>query len=138
MAAPNLCYGASIESHRGAARSARLLLFLPEDGADGGLGCLAPLADFQLAEDGVPADIDSVPLGFQGAQGAFIHFPQIPQRRGVTNQNVDFLPSWGGNFDGSQDQFQFLREDALCLQELVIILLAEFRSEERRVGKEGR
>ena len=34
------------------------------------------LLDLELSQDGVPTDVDFVPLGFQAAQGAFTHVPE--------------------------------------------------------------
>src|SRR5882724_10285313 len=64
----------------------RTLFFTPErfliDGA---------LLDLELAEDGVPADVDLVPLGLQAAQRAFAHLAEVAERRGVADEVVDLL-----------------------------------------------
>src|SRR5580692_831970 len=38
------------------------------------------LLDFELAEDGMPADVDFVPLGLEIAQGAFAHLAEDAKR----------------------------------------------------------
>jgi hypothetical protein len=52
---------------------------------------LGALLHFELAKNGVPADVDFVPLGFEAAQAALAHLAQGAERRAVGDEAVDFL-----------------------------------------------
>jgi hypothetical protein len=85
----------------------------------------APL-DFELAENGVPANVDFVLLGFEAAQRAFAQFTQIAERRRIADEGVDFLARGRLDFDGGENQFQFLHDDAFDFEEMVVVRRAEF------------
>ena len=109
-----------------AGRSRRYFFFLPNTEPMPDLDFSPRWRTFNWPRMAVPADVDPVPLAFQVAQRAFIHLTQVAQRRGLGDQGVDLLPGRGGDFDGRQDQLQFLDQDALGFQELVVVLRAEF------------
>src|SRR5579872_1266726 len=91
-----------------------------------GFRFFAALFDFDLAEDGVPADIDFVPLGFEVAQGALAHFGEKTQRRRVADERMDFIARRRLHLDGGEDQLQFLYNDALDFQKMVFVGRGEF------------
>ncbi len=93
-----------------------LLTFAPECFA-----FLAALFDLELAENGMPADVDFVPLAFQAAQCAFAHLAQKTEGWGVGNQRMDFVPRGGSHFYRGENQFQFLHDDAFDFKELGLI-----------------
>src|SRR5438093_1519761 len=82
-----------------------------------------PLVDFQLAEDRLQPDINLVPLVLEVAEGAFVQFAQITQGGGATQQRVHFVFGGACEFNPGDDHFQFLRQHALDLEELVFIFL---------------
>ena len=77
--------------------------------------------NLELAENGVPADVNFVPLGLDAAQGAFAHFAQVTERRRVADQRVDFVARGRSDFDGGVNQLEFLDNDAFDFQEIVFL-----------------
>ena len=84
------------------------------------------LADLDLAENRMPGDVDLVPLALEAAQGSLGHFAQIAERRRPGHQGMDLLLGGRSGWHRGQDEFQLLDEDTFGLQELVVIVLAEF------------
>ena len=78
------------------------LFFCPPEG----LYLLGVLFDLELAQDGVPGDVNFVPLAFQAAERAFVHFAEVAQRRGVADERVDFLARGRGDLDGGVNQLR--------------------------------
>src|ERR1019366_4979220 len=62
--------------------------FAAEQSGESAFGVFRVLADFQLAENGMPADVDFVPLALDIAERAFVHLAQEAERRSVANQRV--------------------------------------------------
>ena len=68
------------------------------------------------------ADVNFMPLALQVAQRDFIHLTEVAQRGGAADERVDFLLAGGTNFDGRENQFQLLDDDAFDFEELVLVL----------------
>ena len=71
-------------------------------------------------------DVDFVPLVFQPAQGAFVAFTQVTQRRRGGDKGVDVLARRRGAFHGRADQFPLLHHNGFDFQKLVLILGGKF------------
>ena len=61
------------------------------------------LLDLELAQDGVPADVNLVPLRFEAAQGAVPHLAQMAERGRVADQRMNFLPRGRVDLDGGEN-----------------------------------
>ena len=87
---------------------------------------LVVLLDLELAQDGVPGNINFVPGVLDAAQRAFAHLAQIAERRRIADERV--ISSLGGrcDLDRRQNQFDFLRDDAFDFEEMVFIRRPEF------------
>src|SRR5579862_930079 len=83
------------------------------------LGLLGALFDLELAQNGMPADVDFVPLAFDAAQGTFAHFAQVTERRRVADKGMNFLLAGRGDFDGRVNHFQLLHDDALEFEKMI-------------------
>lgn len=102
-----------------------LLLFL-EQALENGFGFRHLLLHLQLAEDGMPADVKLVPLAFDVAQGRVVEFAQETQGGGAADEREDFVLAGRAGLNGGEDHFHLLDDDALDLEELTLLLRAEF------------
>src|SRR6516225_2183006 len=93
-------------------------LFFP---AEERLGFLGRMFDLELAKDGVPADVDLVPLGFNTAQGTFAHLAQVTERRGIADEGMYFLLGGRSDFERGVNHLELLHEDALELQKMILL-----------------
>src|ERR1017187_6124788 len=89
-----------------------VFLFATQQRGKSAFGIFRVLPDFQLAEDGMPADVDFVPLAFNVSQRAFVHLAEEAERGGVADEGVDFLLGRRVDLDAREDKFQFLHEEA--------------------------
>ena len=87
---------------------------------------LGTLFDFKLAQNGMPFDVDFVPLGFDAAQSAFAHLSKIAEGWRGADEGMDFSLAGRGDLNGSVNHFQFLNDDALDFKKLVFIRRPEF------------
>jgi len=62
-----------------------------EHGGKWGLSLFLALADLELAQNRVPADINLMPLVFEVAQGALAHFAEVPQGRSISDQGMNLF-----------------------------------------------
>jgi len=53
-----------------------------------------PLFDFELAKDGVPADVNLMPVVFDAAQLSLVRPAQVTQRRHAVNERDDIVFAW--------------------------------------------
>src|SRR5271170_2376222 len=74
----------------------------------------------------MPADVNFMPLAFDAAQFALAHLAQVAQRRRVANERNHVVPAGRGDFNGGENQFQFLGDDALDLEEMAFVRRIEF------------
>lgn len=84
------------------------------------------LLDLELAEDGVPANVDLVPLAFGTAYRPFAHFTEVAERRRIADERVDFFSRGRGNFHSCEDQFEFLNKDTFDLEKLGLVFVIKF------------
>src|SRR2546425_9207359 len=75
---------------------------------EGGFGFIFAAAHLQLAKDGMPANINFVPLIFERAQSSFAHIAEVAKRRRIADERMNFLFRGSGDLDGGQNQLQFL------------------------------
>jgi hypothetical protein len=87
---------------------------------------LLDLPDLELAEKGLPSDIDFVPLVFQGSQGPFVYFAKITDGRGGADERVNVLLGGIAAFHAGENHFEFLGQDTFDFQELILIFGSEF------------
>src|SRR5688572_7029526 len=80
-----------------------LALLTADEGRENGLRFEIALLDFELAEVGLPGDVNLVPLIFQGAQTAFVEFAQVSQGGGAGDQSMYFILAGGGSFHGGKN-----------------------------------
>src|SRR5579871_4567904 len=73
----------------------------------------------------MPSDVNLMPLVLKVSQGAFVHLAEIPQRRRVADERVDFILGWRIDFNGGEDYLQFLYQHALDFEKLKLVLSAE-------------
>src|SRR5215471_17392688 len=84
----------------------RRLSPLAEHRSERALGIFVPLADLQLSQDGMPADINLVPLAFHVAERAVVHFAEVTQRRSIADEGMHFFLGRRTDFDGCENQFE--------------------------------
>src|SRR5260370_32991417 len=102
------------------------LFFLFEERVEKSFGFLALLRDFELAQGGMPADVQTMPLAFEVAEGRVVHLAEIAERGRAADQGEDFLLGGRAGLDGGEDQFHLLDDHALGFEELALFLGAEF------------
>lgn len=83
------------------------------------------LPHLQLAENGLQADEELVPLVFHTAQGIVTHFAEEANGWPGRDQGMDILAADRTAIDGTKNQFQLLRDDAFDFQELIFVLRRE-------------
>src|SRR5262245_25246197 len=93
--------------------------------AEPAFGLGLALLDFELAEQGLEADEEAVPVIFHVAESVFVHLAEVTDGRGGSDQAVDIFAADGTAIDGGKDEFEFLGDDAFDFEELVFILLGE-------------
>jgi hypothetical protein len=84
------------------------------------------LTDFQLTDNGMPADVDFVPGIFEAAQGRIVHFADVTERWRGGNERMGLFPCWGAGFDGGEDGFQLLDDYTFDFEKLLFIFRPEF------------
>src|SRR5208283_5049615 len=89
---------------------------------------LAVLFDLELAQDGVPGDVNLVPLGFQAPERAFAHFAEVTQRRRIADERMDFVARGRGDFNGGVNQLNLLHNDAFDFEEMALLRRPELLS----------
>ena len=74
----------------------------------------------------MPTDVYLVPLVFEAAQRTFAHLAEVAERWRIADEPVDFFLRRRADIHASEDQFQLLNEHALDLEEVSLIIHAEF------------
>ena len=84
------------------------------------------LADFELADDGVPRDVNFVPLVLDGLERAFVLFADVAQGGRGGNEGVGFVAAGRAVVHGGEDDFEVLNDDAFDFKELLFVFGGEF------------
>lgn len=105
---------------------AGLLFLLLEQLLEEGFGFRDLLLHLQLTENGMPADVKLVPLAFHVAERGVVEFAKETERGGAADEREDFVFAGRAGLDGGEDHFHLLDDDALDLEELAFLFLAEF------------
>src|ERR1051326_1443274 len=98
---------------------------LAEPGFHDRLGFDLALAHFELAEDGLEADEKLMPLALDVAERVVVHLAEKAHRWRGRDQGVDLIAADRAAVNRGEDQLEFLGDDALDFEKLVLILLAE-------------
>src|SRR5512140_638776 len=107
-------------------QTASLFLFFGKHGAKTGFGVVVALARLELPEDGVPANVNFVPLVLDIPQHAFVGFAEVAQGGRAANQFMDLDAARAGHLQVCENHLELLDEHAFNLEELVFVLLPEF------------
>jgi hypothetical protein len=83
------------------------------------------LADFELAENGLEADEKLMPLSLDGAKAVVVHLAEKTDGWRGGDQRVNVVAADGSAINGGKDEFELLGNDALDLEKLVLVFLAE-------------
>lgn len=69
--------------------------------------------DLDLAQRGVPCNVDQVPLMFEIPQRTLVRLAEAAKGRGVVHHRMNVVLRGGAALPGGEDQFQFLDNDTL-------------------------